>query len=298
MKIVLTREVNDRLDQVVALCKGEVGGLGYARVEDEDTIIVDEIFLVPQQVSSGGVDFDSDAISIAIEKAIEDDRLNDLRFSWHSHGNLGVFWSSTDEGGIRDYLEGGAPWLASMVVNHKGDTKARLDIARVPKITPNSALQAALTGKNEFEFSQVTFDDLDVDVAAVDGTLEWAEAQIAENVRQRQYNWNKGNKNNSNLQSTTNQKSGSATSSDKKGSKDTEQDKLSEFYQQLAGAVEIDPDELADGFTVITAAGPAEFTAQELQKLTEHGYDLKKMSFEDIIDAIMTIDINDDQPLD
>jgi len=109
----------------------EVGGFGYITEREIDGYlypIVDHIFLVDQEVTSSKIDFDDDQLAAAIEQAVTDDRLEDLRFCIHSHCNHSVFWSGTDDELIQNIGETGAPYLFSAVVNKKRETLGRLDI--------------------------------------------------------------------------------------------------------------------------------------------------------------------------
>lgn len=112
----------------------EVGGFGYIE-EDNGFIIVEKAFMVPQEVSAGEVDFeDTEALPYAIDKSIADNCIEKLRFSWHSHGNMNTFWSGTDENAITKFGSQGTPWIVSVVVNNKGENRARLDIFDVPVV--------------------------------------------------------------------------------------------------------------------------------------------------------------------
>jgi hypothetical protein len=48
-----------------------------------------------------------------------------LKLWWHSHANMGVFWSTTDENTIKLFDNG---WMISLVGNKKGEILSRLDI--------------------------------------------------------------------------------------------------------------------------------------------------------------------------
>lgn len=106
---------------------GEVGCFGYATISEESKeVVVDTIFLFPQEADTGSVDINDDALAFAINKAIEDDRLNDLRFCIHSHGNMSAFWSGTDDDMIKK-MGKTANWFASAVFNKKRDAVGRID---------------------------------------------------------------------------------------------------------------------------------------------------------------------------
>lgn len=146
VEVIYTREAWDRLWAYIGAVSGEIGGLGYATAQD-GFILVDKVFLIPQIRSSGHVDFADheytvtlpdggdcdDAMSWALEKAVADDRVEDMRFSWHSHGSISVCWSSTDEEAIGKYGMM-TPWLVSAVLNREGKMLTRLDVFNTPLI--------------------------------------------------------------------------------------------------------------------------------------------------------------------
>lgn len=127
-QIIFTPEAWDWMRGYTLAVDTEIGGFGYVTSPEKGVFVVDTIYLAPQEVSGGGVHFKEGAMGYMVEKAIDDERVNDARFSWHSHNTMGVFWSSTDEEGIRDYKNTGMPWVVSAVVNHEGKIKCRVDV--------------------------------------------------------------------------------------------------------------------------------------------------------------------------
>lgn len=134
-KVLLTDQVVRYLRAICRLAgNSEVGGLGYVKWnEDSKEFIVDEVFVIPQEASPMHVSIASEGIMYGIERAMNAGRLEDLRFSWHSHNTMEVFWSHVDEGAINSYLKGGAPWLLSLVTNNFEEYLARLDVDNVPE---------------------------------------------------------------------------------------------------------------------------------------------------------------------
>ena len=47
-----------------------------------------------------------------------------IKLWWHSHAQMGVFWSATDDKAVEEFSDG---WMISIVGNHKGDFRVRLD---------------------------------------------------------------------------------------------------------------------------------------------------------------------------
>lgn len=127
--IVLEREPWDKFWAYVHECKDEVAAFGYIKPDyDTDLLVVDELFLVPQEVCGTEVDFVSDGLPYAVNKAVAEGRIEDLRFCVHSHVNMGTGFSSTDDNMVAKMGESGTPWFASAIFNKKGDTNGRVDI--------------------------------------------------------------------------------------------------------------------------------------------------------------------------
>jgi hypothetical protein len=114
------------------MAQGEVSALGLVEeILDEKTGVlsalrVTDFFLVEQICSSAETDMDPTAIAellIQLEEAQIDGR--QLRCWAHSHGEMGVFWSDTDDECIIGLANG--EWLLSLVVNKKHETMMRLD---------------------------------------------------------------------------------------------------------------------------------------------------------------------------
>lgn len=128
-RLVIPRDEYDKFTDYIRLCDAEFGMFGYVKLVMDDihpTFVVDTLFLAPQEVSGTSVDYESEGFEYAIEKAIEDGRIEDLRFSCHSHVDMGAYWSGTDEDFIRN-MNNGAPWHVSLVQNRAGNYEARAD---------------------------------------------------------------------------------------------------------------------------------------------------------------------------
>lgn len=109
------------------ICPDEIACMGYAKL-DGNKVIIDEVFLVPQVISLGNVEFIETGLPYAVERAKAEGRLEELRFCWHSHATHGAFFSSTDEDMVRKIRDTSLiDWFASAVLNKKGDTHAQID---------------------------------------------------------------------------------------------------------------------------------------------------------------------------
>jgi hypothetical protein len=129
MNIYITLETEQRLWAFIEALDTEVGGFGYAFIE-EDYVLWDGVFLVPQTVSHSAVDFDDGGIANFIERADADGVLaapNFMVVSWHSHHGMRPFWSKTDDECVLTYAAANVKHLLSFVGCHDHSYRLRYD---------------------------------------------------------------------------------------------------------------------------------------------------------------------------
>ncbi len=125
--VVFQDDTWTRLEEYTRLCPVEIACMGYATL-DEGNVVVDDVFLVPQEISLSSVEFLEKGLPYAVKKALKEDRLDELRFCWHSHATHGAFFSPIDEDMVRKVRDASPiPWYANVVLNKKGETHAQLD---------------------------------------------------------------------------------------------------------------------------------------------------------------------------
>lgn len=222
----------------------EVSGLGLVKYHKEtNEYEVTDIFLLKQKNSSGDTEIDDIAYA-ELERdtfALQGEENGWLNFWWHSHVNMGVFWSGTDMACIKKFSQNGY-WLAT-VFNKKNEMRSAIAVGE-----PVGAFQ----------------DNLPTTVDLLPSAEEAAElaAEYKLKVTNPTYTTNYGNSNRGswNSQSSSTPAGGSATSSTKsdtgsshsasatRGRSDEEDDELSliEFMRKHKwnedGPANSDPD--------------------------------------------------------
>ena len=159
-RLWLLPEVEERIRHYTSLAAGEVSGLGLVE-EVDGGFLVTRVFLPRQQCTHGGTELDQKSIA-EILVGLEDEGIDSgtLKFWFHSHGNLDVFWSSTDEDCIAGLANDN--YFVSLVVNKAGDSLSRLDLFRPVR---------------------VTIDNVPIGIRGHDlGLLEVCKAEVEENV--------------------------------------------------------------------------------------------------------------------
>jgi len=111
---------------------GEVSGLGILEQED-GKMIVKEAFILDQECSAADTELEPEAISKLMTDIIRSGKdPGKLKFWWHSHVNMGVFWSGTDDE-CAETLS--TEFAFSLVVNKSKERRARLDLYAPFRIT-------------------------------------------------------------------------------------------------------------------------------------------------------------------
>jgi hypothetical protein len=98
----------------------EVSGFGDLEYDAKTkTFTVTDVYLLKQTVSSASTEIDDSHIgTIMYERR---DNPLAMKWHWHSHVNMGVFWSADDRALIKDMAEQG--WILASVFNLKGEMK-------------------------------------------------------------------------------------------------------------------------------------------------------------------------------
>jgi hypothetical protein len=122
-----------RIKYYTQAADGEVSGLGTVIKDEKGRHVVNKVFLLEQESSGADTELDTEAISKLMTDMMaknEDPAL--LKFWWHSHANMGVFWSGTDDSCAETLSK---EFAFSLVVNKAGDLRCRLDLYNPFRIT-------------------------------------------------------------------------------------------------------------------------------------------------------------------
>ncbi len=105
MRLILDNKVYEKVMHCVDSSNLEIGGLGLVKIEG-DSVYVTEFFLLEQDVTSTTTQIRAEALSKLLYQT-RDNTNGELLWWWHSHVDMGVFWSDTDMKTIREFGEEG-----------------------------------------------------------------------------------------------------------------------------------------------------------------------------------------------
>lgn len=117
MKVYILPEVHAEIMYYVRKSSIEISGLGRVEKDSEGNMCVTKVYLLKQENAAASTDICEHAAAELLYEKREDK--GDLNFWWHSHVDMGVFWSGTDMATIKQF--GSKGYLLSTVFNKKGE---------------------------------------------------------------------------------------------------------------------------------------------------------------------------------
>lgn len=163
--------VMKRINYYTQAASGEVSGLGIITIDEKGRHIVSKVYLLEQESTAGDTELKPEAISkLMVDMMKDNEDPGKLKFWWHSHANMGVFWSGTDDTCAETLSK---EFAFSLVVNKAGDKRCRLDL---------------------YKPFRITFDGVKTEVLAPEDTAlkEECEKEVKEKVKapyERYTNW-------------------------------------------------------------------------------------------------------------
>jgi len=177
LRVLIPLEVKHRLDLYIQCSPLEISGLGEAVLIEDNVFYIKNVFILPQTVSAASTYLAVPAVGQFLTQLIQEGRDPELiKVWWHSHADMGCFWSSIDDSTIEKFKN---EWMIAIVGNHHGEYKVRVDL---------------------YSPVRVVIDDLQLEVVVDDPDEEMraeVEAEIAAKVIQAPlppavgFNWRK-----------------------------------------------------------------------------------------------------------
>lgn len=128
-KIRIPRALYDKIFMYTNLMDREIAGFGDVEVDKvAKEYKITALRMYKQVVTATSVDQDEKSLLDAMEQAVlSGEDLSKIKFEWHSHVNMGVFWSGTDDECCKTLVNGSKTFFLFFVVNKKGELLARAD---------------------------------------------------------------------------------------------------------------------------------------------------------------------------
>lgn len=142
-------------------CPEEISGMGVVQVIDGHPTVT-EAFLFKQQNTGASTELDGGEIADMLYDMHAAKIQGDLRWWWHSHVNMSVFWSGTDKDTINQLGSNG--WISATVFNKRNEVKSailtsqplKIFLDNVPTVI-QSALPAEITAAWDKSYEEKVF---------------------------------------------------------------------------------------------------------------------------------------------
>lgn len=121
--VYYTAEVAAAIEYIVGVQNQEVAWLGIVEIVSDNAYLITDIYIPTQEVSAASVDINEKDMAELAERIMADGHdISMMRYHGHSHVNMGVSPSATDQEHLSDYLEH-SDWFIREIRNKKGDKK-------------------------------------------------------------------------------------------------------------------------------------------------------------------------------
>lgn len=127
MQVQIPRKVYEKIMHWINKSDKEVGGFGRVTWHPTTGVFwVEDAHLVEQEVSGATVDLDPNGVNRLAFKTRG--QPGELKWWWHSHVAMSVFWSSTDKDTIKEL--GKHDWCAATVFNQRREFRSAVGVKR------------------------------------------------------------------------------------------------------------------------------------------------------------------------
>lgn len=133
-KIMFTPETIMQIQAFIDECRVECSGLGKVQVVPEGLLVTEIVFL-NQRNGPGSTELDQGALATwMFEREESHGDVKDFRLWWHSHVDMGVFWSGVDLTCINETF-GQGDWMIHYVGNKRREYRLRFDLYKPCRLT-------------------------------------------------------------------------------------------------------------------------------------------------------------------
>ena len=135
-QIEIPLNVYRKLFYYVKATDSEISGLGAVELKKsggKERYVIKDVFLFKQKSTGGGTVLNKPAMAkFQVEYIKKGGDPGELRCWFHSHANMGTFWSMTDDECCNGFDSDS--WMISIVANHSNSIRGRLDLYKPKRV--------------------------------------------------------------------------------------------------------------------------------------------------------------------
>jgi len=153
MELHIPVNIFQRMFAYCKLVDEEINGLGAIEQFEKNKFRITEIYLLKQKVSGTSCEIETSTLAEFLQKLIKEKKdTTRVKLWWHSHNKMSCGWSTTDE--ITGRNIAGKDYFLSLVINHDGEMRCRMNLYRPIEITIDSIpihIETPLVKDNKIE---------------------------------------------------------------------------------------------------------------------------------------------------
>ena len=131
MKVILSQLAHLKMKYYINSVDTEISGIGLVQKLANNDLYVSDLFIYKQVVTGAHTKLDQREVAKFIDEKLQipDFPVENLKLWWHSHVDMGCFWSGTDDETIDglDIESSEENWWLSIVTTRDGKRRARVD---------------------------------------------------------------------------------------------------------------------------------------------------------------------------
>lgn len=163
----------------------EISGLGNVTYDKEAGVMrVTDVWLLEQENGAATTDIDDEAVGKLMYKhhtlTREGEIEGDLKLWWHSHVNMGVFWSGTDMDTIQQLGDGG--WFLNSVFNLKEEIKTCISMTDPMKLFIDDIPTFINAEEVDSDLVKSVLEGMDYDVSNIDAICANLSSKVEEEL--------------------------------------------------------------------------------------------------------------------
>jgi hypothetical protein len=127
LKLLITNKANDKLRAYVDHIDTEISGMAKSKITADKNALITDFIIFEQSVNGSATKIDdASQAKFLFDLMKNGGNPEEWNVWWHSHCDMGVCWSTTDDDTIQHHTN--QSYLISLVTNKAGLMKARLDV--------------------------------------------------------------------------------------------------------------------------------------------------------------------------
>lgn len=180
-KVIFKRPAFLKMKALITECDIEVSWMGSCEHTSQGDYEIQDVYVPNQRCSSVTTDMTEDGVALLMEELIETGKFKDiakLKCWGHSHVNMGVFASGTDEQQTTDFTDRQDEFFIRLIGNKKGDMSCHVYIMKSEGVVERILHHPEIVIEEASHVSETVYGPIQEEDMS-----EWAKSEIEAKVQ-------------------------------------------------------------------------------------------------------------------